>query len=63
MTGDKQYSQADIDKAYECGVYNGHADGVAEGIKEAVDWVIEQSWAMNKSEGEQWESKLKEWGL
>jgi len=31
--------EGDNQKAYECGVYNGKADGIAEGINEVVEWV------------------------
>ena len=28
-------------EAYESGVHNGHAEGLAEGIKEVVEWIKE----------------------
>jgi len=53
-------------EAYECGVYNGHADGLAKGIKEVVDWIRSYSDIeihINVHHEEEWQSKLKEWGI
>ena len=56
-------------KAYECGVYNGEAEGLAKGIKEVVDWIKKYRSESTREficltfSREGFESKLKEWGL
>jgi len=52
-------------QAYECGVYNGHAEGLAEGIKEVVDWINKRSddYFYITIPQDEWQAKLKEWGI
>ena len=53
-------------ESYESGVYNGHAEGLAEGIKLVVDWIEQEAPAPNTIlyiDKAEWQAKLKEWGL
>ncbi len=49
-------------EAYECGVYNGKADGIAEGIKEVVEW-IENNFLKRVVSEMEWETQKKKWGV
>ena len=47
-------------KAYECGVYNGKAEGIAEGLNEAVEWIeLQHKW--QGKNGETGKPFLKGW--
>ena len=57
-------------KAYEIGVSDGKVEGIAEGIREVVEWVLiqdegqmaraELGWLISPDD---WQAKLKEWGV
>ena len=58
-------------EAYECGIYNGKADGIAEGIQDAVELAMSCNVLCDKKSAEEnncaacklfWD-KLKEWGV
>ena len=40
--GDRRFQEGKVagnKEAYECGVYNGKADGIAEGMRDMVNWI------------------------
>ena len=49
-------------EAYNSGVYNGYAEGLACGIKEVVEWVHNHSGSLDGQRIE-WHKQLKEWGI
>ena len=58
-------------EAYESGVYNGYAEGLADGIKEVVNWINSTHLKKTVNYNEPnliiplryWNSKLKEWRI
>ena len=56
-------------EAYEAGVYNGEADGIAKGIKEVVEAMLDESYGdprvtdFYKINCFEWQAKLREWGI
>jgi len=52
-------------KSYDIGVCDGKVDGVAEGIREVVEWINKELILCGSGvdSREKWEAKRKEWGI